>query len=213
MATTVRSMSSVPPGVGTTSEPRPESAEAQLIWQIVTGRNELFGELLQPHMIVLTRFVATKLQHDAEVDDVIQQTLMKAFAKLHHFRFEAGFRTWLIRIAFNEVVRWHRDRSRLRAMFVGQLGEKQPEVADKAASPLSQCESNESYGHLHTIIDKLPAKYRAVVTLRDLQGFTTAEAAQTLRLNAKGVKTLHWRARRRMATLLRSRMTELRKAS
>jgi RNA polymerase sigma-70 factor (ECF subfamily) len=212
MATTGQSMNSAPPRVGISAEPRPESAEAQLVRQIVTGRNELFGELLQPHMIVLTRFVATKLQHDAEVDDVIQQTLMKAFAKLHQFRFEASFRTWLIRIAFNEVLRWHRDRSRSRAMFVGQLGEMQPELADKGASPLSQCESNESYGHLHTIIAKLPAKYRAVVTLRDLQGFTAAEAAQTLRLNVEGVRTRHWRARRRMATLLRSRMMELRKA-
>ena len=184
--------------------PWPDQEENRLIRQIVGGRNELFRELLQPHMLVLTRFVKTKLQFDAELDDVIQQTLMKAFTKLYQFRFEASFRTWLIRIAFNEVLRWHRDRTRSRTVFVDHLGQTHLAVADQAVSPLSQCESNETSEHLHKVIARLPAKLRAVVSLRDLQGFTVGETAEALQLNVHGVRTRHWRARRQISHLLRS---------
>ena len=206
MAITGKTVSGALPVLPMSAEPSCENEETRLIRHILKGRNELFCDLLQPHMLVLTRFVGNKLQYDAEVEDVIQQTLMKAFTKLHQFRFEASFRTWLIRIAFNEVLRWHNDRSRSRAVFAGHLSEIQPAPADKGPSPLSQCESNERNGRLHTIIATLPAKYRAVVSLRDLQGFTVVETAEALQLNAQGVRTRHWRARRQISHLLRSRV-------
>jgi RNA polymerase sigma-70 factor (ECF subfamily) len=206
MASTDKTLSGVPPVLSMRTEPRSEKEEARLIQQIVKGHNDLFCDLIQPHMLVLTRFVATKLQHDAEVDDILQQTLMKAFTKLHQFRFEASFRTWLIRIAFNEVLRWHRDRSRSQKMFVGYLSEIRMLVSDKGASPLSQCETNEINGRLHTIIAKLPAAYRAVVDLRDLQGFSVVETAKVLQLDVQGVKNRHWRARRQISYFLRSRL-------
>ena len=204
MASTDKTVSGALPLPPTSTEDCPEKEETRLIGQILKGRKELFCDLLQPHMIVLTRFVRTKLQHDAEVDDIVQQTLMKAFTKLHQFRFEASFRTWLIRIAFNEILRWHRARSRSRTVFVGPLGQMQFALADQGASPFKQCQTNEMSGHLHKIIARLPAKYRAVVSLRDLLGFTVVETAEALQLNVQGVRTCHWRARRQIFHFLRS---------
>ncbi|MCU1337998.1 MAG: Sigma-70 region 2:Sigma-70 region 4 [Bryobacterales bacterium] len=195
-----------------TAEPPSQREEIRLIRQIIKGRKELFCDLLEPHMIVLTRFVGTKLQHDAETDDVVQQTLLKAFTKLHQFRFEASFRTWLIRIAVNEVLRWRRDKSRSRTVFVGHLSQMGLPVADQDPSPFKQCQSNEIAGHLHKVIARLPAKYRAVVSLRDLQGFTVVETAEALNLNVQGVRTRHWRARREIAHFLRSSVTAWSKA-
>jgi DNA-directed RNA polymerase specialized sigma24 family protein len=69
------------------TEHRTDKEEARLIQHVVKGPNELFCDLLQPHMFVLTRFVGTKLQFDSEVDDLVQQTLLSDFTKLHQFRF------------------------------------------------------------------------------------------------------------------------------
>src|SRR5690349_17431658 len=77
--------------------------EGRLIAQIVAGRKELFTVLIEPHRAQLFRLIRAKIGNDSESDDVIQQTIFKAFMRLGQFRFEASFRTWLIRIALNEV--------------------------------------------------------------------------------------------------------------
>ena len=84
--------------------------EALLIHQVLAGQQDRFQELLQPHMSVVLRTVQTKMRNSAEVDDVIQETLLKALTRLAQFRFEAGFRAWLVQIAINESRQWYRRR-------------------------------------------------------------------------------------------------------
>ena len=84
-------------------EHRSHAEETVLIGQILVGRKELFDDLLEPHLTSLFRFVRSRMGSDSEAEDVIQVTILKAFTHLAKFRFEASFRSWLIRIAINEV--------------------------------------------------------------------------------------------------------------
>lgn len=77
--------------------------EIALIHNIVGGQRDLFGDLIAPHLAALSRVVRTKLEADLEVEDIFQQAALKALTHLAQFRFEAGFRTWLIQIAINET--------------------------------------------------------------------------------------------------------------
>jgi RNA polymerase sigma-70 factor (ECF subfamily) len=177
-------------------------AEGQLIAQIVAGRKELFTVLIEPHLGPLFRLIRAKVGNDSESDDVIQQTIFKAFTRLEQFRFEASFRTWLIRIALNEVVQWHRKRLSTRLLVLDHSALAQLPIADQTASPLKQCERREAAGLFRKAYAMLPEKYQVMIRLRDLEHLSIAEVAKLLSLSVPAVKTRHRRARLRMVSLL-----------
>src|SRR5438105_13295788 len=77
--------------------------EIALIRKIVGGERALFGDLITPYLTPLSRVVRATVGGRPEVEDIVQQTALKAFTHLAQFRFEAGFRTWLIQIGLNEA--------------------------------------------------------------------------------------------------------------
>ncbi len=176
------------------------SAEAKLIRQIVQGRRDLFGELLRPHLPVLLRFVRSKMKNDPACDDVVQQTALKAFIHLDQFQFRSSFRTWLFRIAINEVMSARSKTSRLLVRDDAALTELR--VADKSPSPLTQCERREMSQLVRSAVNKLAEKYRIVLRLRDLEHLSLCETAKVLHLSLPAVKTRHYRARRKIRRFL-----------
>jgi RNA polymerase sigma factor (sigma-70 family) len=165
-----------------------------LIRQILAGRQDRFADLFRPHMTALWRVVRTKMQDSFEIEDVVQQTLLKAFTRLQQFRFEASFRTWLIRIACNEVLQWHRNRLRFALPFFEQDGISERQIADDSVSPFKICERNETVRWFYKAFVKLPQIYQAVIQQRDLEHRSISETAQFLRLTVPAVKTRHRRA-------------------
>jgi hypothetical protein len=77
----------------TTASNETGTDEAALIRKIVGGQRNLFGDLIAPHLTPLLRIVRATIGGGPEVEDIVQQTALKAFTHLSQFRFEAGFRT------------------------------------------------------------------------------------------------------------------------
>jgi len=175
-------------------------SDAQLIAEVLSGRSELFSSLLEPHLPTLLRFVRARIRDDAEAEDVIQQTLLKAFTKLQQFRHEASFRTWLSQIAVNEVRQL--QRKRLSSVIISLDQNSFLQFADSAASPFEECERHERITSLQRALPKLPEDYRILIRLRDLQQLSIAETAGLLQLSIPTVKSRHHQARLRMARLL-----------
>jgi RNA polymerase sigma-70 factor (ECF subfamily) len=177
--------------------------EGVLIRKILRGRRDLFGDLIAPHLTPLLRFVTARIGDRADVEDIVQQTALKAFTHLDQFRFEARFSTWLIRIGLNEARLWQRKcaSSRLSTLDFPTL--TQLPVADQRHSPLVECQRSEASVRLRTALAWLPEKYRIVVLLRDLEDLSISEVAQRLGLTIPAVKTRHMRARQKMAKFLR----------
>jgi RNA polymerase sigma-70 factor, ECF subfamily len=173
--------------------------EALLIHRILAGQQDRFQELLQPHMGVILRTVQTKMRNHAEVDDVIQETLLKALTRLTQFRFEASFRTWLVQIAINESRQWYRRR--MSIPNGSTLAEQQ--LIDASPSPLEECQRQESSRSLHHALSKLPEIYQDVVRLRDMHQLSISETARLLRLSIPAVKTRHRRGRLLMMRFVR----------
>ena len=183
-------------------EHRSHAEETVLIGQILVGRKELFDDLLEPHFTSLFRFVRSRMGSDSEAEDVIQVTILKAFTHLAKFRFEASFRSWLIRIAINEVAQCHRKRQSSRFLVLNQSALAQLQVADQGASPLKQCERRETVALFHTALARLPERYQILIRLRDLEDLSISEVAQQLCLSVPAVKTRHKRARLKMVNFL-----------
>lgn len=117
--------------------------EAGLIRKIVGGQQDLFGELIAPYLTPLSRIVRATIGGHPDVEDIVQQTAVKAFTHLGQFRFEASFKTWLIRIGLNEARQWRRKHasSRLRCFAFPVLSELP--VVDHSCSPFIECQRNE----------------------------------------------------------------------
>jgi RNA polymerase sigma-70 factor (ECF subfamily) len=181
-----------------------EHQEVSVIRQIVMGRRELLGDLINPHLEILRRFVYLKMGNDPDIEDVVQQTVFKAFTHLEQFRFQACFRTWLIRIALNEVAQHLRKRQSGRWIGLDASAATTIQVKDPGESALHSCERRQATKLLHRAIGRLPETYRIVVRMRDLEELSISEVADALCLTIGAVKSRHRRGRLMMAKFMRA---------
>jgi RNA polymerase sigma factor (sigma-70 family) len=143
--------------------------ESALIRKIVGGRRDLFGDLIAPHLDALSRIVRATIGGHPEVEDIVQQTALKAFTHLAQFRFEAAFRTWLIRIGVNEARQWRRKYASSRFLQLTPRAFSELPIADRGPSPLIECQRNQTGAQLTAALARLPEKYRNVIVLRDVE--------------------------------------------
>jgi RNA polymerase sigma factor (sigma-70 family) len=176
--------------------------EAALIRKIVGGHRHLFGDLIAPHVTALSRMIRLTIGGHTEVEDIVQQTILQAFTHLAQFRFEAGFKTWLIRIGINEARQWRRKYPPSRFLAFTPRAFSELPIADQSCSPFIECLRRETDAQLGVALAHLPEKYRNVVLLRDLEGLSISEAAMRLGLTRAAVKSRQFRARRKVAEFL-----------
>jgi RNA polymerase sigma factor (sigma-70 family) len=176
--------------------------DIELIRYIVGGRRDLFADLIAPHLRLPTRAIQTTIGSSRDLDDIVQQNTLTALIHLSKVRFEASFRTWLIRIGLNEARQWRRKcvSSRLLALDLPTL--TQLPAACARASQLIECQGSEPIGRLRAAITRLPEKHRVIVPLRDLDDLGISEVARRLGLTTPGVKTRQLRARLKMGKFL-----------
>jgi RNA polymerase sigma-70 factor (ECF subfamily) len=134
---------------------------------------------------------------DREAEDVMQQAYVNAFVNLRQFDGRARFSTWLTRIAINESL----ARVRRNGKYQYQAFEEESLTAEMFMSssappdPERQALSSELRALLECAIDGLPDGAREVFVLRDVEGLSTTEAAESLGVSEDVVKTRLSRAR------------------
>lgn len=146
------------------------------------------------------------LHDDSEAEDVVQAAYVTGFTKLDGFRGEAGFATWLTRIAMNEA--YGRLRRKARVVDIAEYRKDiEGSVADMTRPPPTTPEAElgreEIRVFLEHAIDALPEPLRLTYVLRDVQEMTVREVADLLGVNAITVKTRVYRARRRLRDAVR----------
>jgi RNA polymerase sigma-70 factor (ECF subfamily) len=169
-------------------------SEQVLIGRTLEGRTDAFWDLIEPHLGAVKRIVRMRLRSDNEVEDVVQQAVLRAFSHLQQFRGEASFKTWLSAIVFNEVSHLRRGRAvaGTQPLYEAQAAE----LPDPASAPDVQFQRQEDIQLLHHALTRLPEKYRLMIQLRDLRELSVAETAHSLSMSAAAVKTRHHRARK-----------------
>jgi RNA polymerase sigma factor (sigma-70 family) len=176
--------------------------ESALIRKIVGGRRDLFGDLIAPHLAALSRIIRATIGGHPEVEDIVQQTALKALTHLAQFRFEAAFRTWLIRIGVNEARQWRRRYASSPFVDLTPRAFSELRIADHGPSPLIECQRKQTGTHLAAALARLPEKYRNVIVLRDFEDLSISEVAARLGLTISAVKARHGRARQKIAGIL-----------
>ncbi len=179
--------------------------ESALIERIRGGEKALFYELIRPYERSVYLSAYSVLHNQADAEEVVQETLLKAFTHLDQLRSNDKFKAWLMLIAVNEArMRRRKDRQHLYESLEEQAmateeGEFMPrQFADWREIPSDIAERKEIKAAVRSALDTLPEKYREVFVLRDMQHLTVAETAAVLGLTVPAVKTQLHRARLQM---------------
>jgi len=174
--------------------------EARLIEDVLAGRHDQFHELIAPYRrgVYLTAYDILQVAADAE--EVAQEAFLKAFRALRSFRRESQFSTWLFRIAINEARMKLRRRREvpLETVFPGEDedGDYTPlMLADWREIPSEALLREETRRLVQESIAELPANYREVLTLRDVNGKNIAETSEILGITIGNTKARLLRAR------------------
>lgn len=171
-------------------------SDAEVVRRVTAGDTALFEILIRRYNQRMYRAVRAVLRTDEEVEDVMQQAYLSAFSHLGQFAERAQFSTWLVRIAVNEAL------ARLRKRGRAEWEITEMELPSTGPDPEQQAAISQMREVVEDELSALPATYRTVLVLRDVEGLSTAETAEALSVSDDVVKTRLHRAR----TMLRDAM-------
>jgi RNA polymerase sigma-70 factor (ECF subfamily) len=168
-------------------------------------------ELIRRNNQRLFRVARAVLRNDAEAEDVVQETYVKAFTRLDTFEGRAQLSTWLTRIALNEALgrrRRKRPTAELEQVETAQAGGAElipfPGAA-AALSPEAMTARGEMGRMLERLVDALPEPFRVVFVLREVEEMSIEEVATYLSIKPATVKTRLFRARKLLRAALEAR--------
>jgi RNA polymerase sigma-70 factor (ECF subfamily) len=167
-------------------------------------------ELFRDYAPRIYHLARRMLANEADAEDVTQEVLLQVLRKLHTFRGESAFPTWLHRVTVNAALA-HRRRQAVRdehqlpdmieEVFAGN-GHHDSPVRRWSVPPDQQALDHETHEKIEQAIGQLPENYRDVYVLADVEGLPNAEIADMLGLQVPGVKSRLHRARLMMRNTL-----------
>jgi RNA polymerase sigma-70 factor, ECF subfamily len=181
-----------------------ESTNMISLEALKAGDRETFARLVDETSGHVYRVALKILGDDQDAEDVLQETYIKAFRALPDFEGRSSLTTWLYRIAVNEALMMVRKR-KPQAISIeedsqtdSEIESDGMEIMDFCCLPEGELLSSESRRFLDQAVQNLPETLRVVFVMRDLEGFSIQETAETLNLSENNVKTRLLRARLRL---------------
>ena len=165
--------------------------DAELVRRIRSGEPALFELVMRRYNQRLFRVLRALLRDDAEAEDVLQEAYVRAFAHLGQLERPERLASWLTHIAVHEA----KTRLRRRGRVVELKEVAVRAVRSDAIDPEQEALGRQVKAVLGSAIDELPVGYRTVFVLRELEGLSTTDVAQSLGLSEQAVKMRLHRAR------------------
>jgi RNA polymerase sigma-70 factor (ECF subfamily) len=179
-----------------------QDKDFELVRAINSGRTDKFHDLVKRYEQKLYNFSLRMCRDHRDAEDMIQETFLNVFRYLKNFRYETKFKNWLYKVAASTCIKKRRKSKfapdkelSLDEFHPGNETEVPDHVPDWALMPLDKLLNQELSSTINREILSLPKKYRLVIVLRDIEGFSTAETAQILSLSPSNVKVRLHRAR------------------
>lgn len=173
--------------------PAEQLGDEALVARAQDGDRAAFEQLVRRHADRLHAVVRRICADDLVAQEVTQETFLRAWRALSSFQGDARFFTWLYRIAMNETNR-HLGR-RPATGAVSSFDDQLVEPADSGPGPGRAAEGGELRAALQDAVRALEPAYRAPLILRDVEGLSTAQAAEILDIGEAALKSRLHRAR------------------
>jgi RNA polymerase sigma-70 factor (ECF subfamily) len=180
------------------SAPRARMTDNELVERARTGDARSYEELVRRYERLVGRVLYSYAGRDAAVEDLVQETFLRAYDRLSTFNPEYRFKTWLLAIANNLGI----DTLRRRRNVV----EFNPEVHGRVVrGPEAVATEAERAKSVQEAVMTLPENYSVPLVLRYAEGLTYAEIAEVLGITVPALKSRLFRARNMLAERLEER--------
>jgi len=176
--------------------------DAELVRRIRGGETALFELVMRRYNQRLFRLLRSLLRDEAEAEDVLQDAYVRAYAHLGQLEQPERLASWLTHIAVHEAKARLRRRGRFADVKEGPLRA----VPSPSSDPEQETLGKQLQRVLVSAIDDLPVGYRTVFVLRDVEGMSTAEVSESLRVSEQAVKMRLHRARAALRQVLFDRV-------
>ncbi len=182
--------------------------DQQLVERVQRGDKRAFDLLVVKYERRLARLLSRFVRDSHEVEDISQETFIKAYRALATFRGDAAFYTWLYRIGINTAKNYLMARGR-RAPTVTEFDAEESEGFEGAEAlqelntPESELLSKEIGQVVNDAMAALPEDLRTAITLREIEGLSYEEIAETMNCPIGTVRSRIFRAREAIAARLR----------
>jgi RNA polymerase sigma-70 factor, ECF subfamily len=172
-------------------------SEQELIEQAKDGNRAAMSELVKNYEQTVYNFSFKICRNKDKAEHTMQETFLSMIKHLDQFSGNSKLSTWLYRVVSNHCLMLARSQNKYEyASFENEDSDiDEKNIADWKVSPDNILENEELKNQLDNAIQQLPAEYRVVFLLRDVEDFSTEETANMLELSVPAVKSRLHRAR------------------
>jgi RNA polymerase sigma-70 factor (ECF subfamily) len=173
--------------------------EPEIIKRILNGEKELYEILLRRNNQKLYRVIRNYIREPFEIEDVMQNTHLKAYQKLYQFKQTSTYSTWLIRIGINEALARLKEKSKVYNLseriqnFESNTILEMPD--NNQLNPETKIIRDESKQLLERTIEMLDIKYKTVYILKEIEEMSLKDIAECLDISVANVKVRIHRAK------------------
>jgi RNA polymerase sigma-70 factor (ECF subfamily) len=187
----------------------PERAvDQKLVEKAQKGDKQAFGILVEKYHKKLSRLLSRMVRDQSEIEDIVQDTFIKAYRAINNFRGDSAFYTWLYRIgvntAKNHLVSLGRRPKAMNEVEIEEM-ENFEEAHDLRSyeTPESAMATKEIAAVVNETIEHLPEELRSAITLREMDGLSYEEIAEIMDCPIGTVRSRIFRARDAIAEKLK----------
>ena len=182
--------------------------DAELVARVQRGDKKAFELLMLKYQRKILRLLSRFIRDPSEIEDVAQEAFIKAYRALPQFRGESAFYTWLYRIAIN-TAKNHLVASGRRPSSPSEYENEDGETFDETDNlsdintPESMLATREIAETVNLAIEALPEELRTAIVLREIEGMSYEDIAQSMGCPIGTVRSRIFRAREAIAARLR----------
>lgn len=186
--------------------------DSGLIELTLNGESAAFATIMRRNNRRLFRIARGILGVDADAEDAVQECYVNAYLNLSRFEGRSKLSTWLSRMVVNEALGQIRRRKRIvSAPADDRPGQPEQDnvvnlYGNNTPGPDEQMSRRQLRKMIEDAVDRLPESFRTVFLLREVEGMTVSEIAETLDIAEATVKTRNFRARKLLRTAIEARM-------
>jgi RNA polymerase sigma-70 factor (ECF subfamily) len=175
-------------------------SDTEIIDKVTGGELKLYEILIRRYNSFLYKIGRSYHYNHQDTEDLMQETYISAYCNLKKFEHRASFKTWLTRLMLNHCYQKKHKLSYANEIITGELVTEKENTLFQFSNNKDQMINKELGSVIETALLQIPADYRMVFTLRELNGLSVAETAAALDISEANVKVRLNRAK----TMLRS---------
>jgi len=186
--------------------------DAELVNLIRSGETKAFDQLVERYRDLVYRLAYRSVLNKQVALDISQEVWVKVYNSIDGFRGDSAFKTWLYRLAVNEIITYTRKMKRQGGILPPgeDYGGKDYAVGENAGSDYVDYSGNEQTDDIlnrlaiREAVEKLPPRQRMIFILKFYQGLTHEEIASLMKRSVGAVKSSYFHALRKLAVFLES---------